>query len=283
MDTPMMLRSHSVNADTVVLPSVLPVPGYGTIAINAFLIRAAEPVLIDTGMSAVRDEFMAELEQRIDLDDLRWLWLTHTDPDHIGSAARILNEAPHLKVVTTYVGMAKMSLQDLPVDRVHLLNPGQALDVGDRTLTALRPPTFDAPETTCLFDSNTRTLFSADSFGALLDWVPESANEIPASDLRAGMELWTSIDSPWLEVADPGLFAEKVSAYRRIRPEFILSSHLPPAESSLFETLLTVLTDACGKQPFVGPDQEMLEAMMSQRVPPRPPTPSGEAPELRRH
>ncbi len=75
----------------------------------------------------------------------------------------MLELAPNARIVTTYLGMGKLGIQGFPVERVYLLNPGQSLDVGDRTLQALTPPSYDAPETTALFDNKTRTLFSADS------------------------------------------------------------------------------------------------------------------------
>lgn len=90
--------------------SFYPLPGFGMIPINAFLIRAAEPVLVDTGILSESDAFMEGLESIIDVDDIRWVWLTHTDPDHIGSLGRILGQAPEARVVTTFLGMGKMIL-----------------------------------------------------------------------------------------------------------------------------------------------------------------------------
>jgi glyoxylase-like metal-dependent hydrolase (beta-lactamase superfamily II) len=75
----------------------------------------------------------------IDPADLRWIWITHMDFDHIGNLAAVLELAPQARVVTNYLGMGKMGLIGLPQDRAWLLNPGQSLDVGDRRLHALRP------------------------------------------------------------------------------------------------------------------------------------------------
>ena len=82
--------------------------------------------------------------------------------DHLGNIEAVLTEAPNARVVTSYIGMAKMGLHGLPLDRVYLLNAGQSLNVGDRELLAVKPPTFDAPETTGLFDPTSQSLISAD-------------------------------------------------------------------------------------------------------------------------
>jgi flavorubredoxin len=54
----------------------------------------------------------------------------------------------------------------VPLDRVYLLNPGRSLDVGDRTLTAFRPPLYDSPATVGFYDDRSQTCFSSDCFGA---------------------------------------------------------------------------------------------------------------------
>ena len=75
MDVPTMIGIRSGAADTTSLVSYFPIPFYGILPVNAFLIRASQPVLVDTGLGALRDPFMNNLRTLIDLRDLRWLWL----------------------------------------------------------------------------------------------------------------------------------------------------------------------------------------------------------------
>ena len=44
----------------------------------------------------------------IDPGDLRWIWLTHTDFDHIGSLATLLDVNPHVRVITSFLGVGIM-------------------------------------------------------------------------------------------------------------------------------------------------------------------------------
>ena len=263
MQEPKMLEARQVADDTYTLGAWMPVPGFGVLAVNSFLIKSAEPALIDTGLRSLTDEFMRELQNAIDPSDLRWIWITHSDADHLGSLARILELAPHARVVTTYLGMAKLALNGLPVDRAYLLNPGQSLDVGDRKLAAYAPPVFDAPETTAVFDSRSRILFSADSFGALLPEVAEAGDSISADVLRQGMHAWAAVDAPWLKLVDPQLFAGGIRKFRDLQPEQILSSHLPAASRGILSDLFENLASAPEAPAFVGPDQAALEQMMA--------------------
>jgi flavorubredoxin len=152
----------------------------------------------------------------------------------------------------------------LPLDRVYLLNPGERIDIGDRTLTALRPPTLDNPCTMGFHDDKSGVLFSADSFGALLADVPERAVDLTDEELRDGQVLWATMDSPWLHNVDASVFARELDALRHLEPSMVLSSHLPAADGEMTERLLTSLAAAPTAQPFVGPDQAVLEQMLMQ-------------------
>jgi len=152
----------------------------------------------------------------------------------------------------------------LPMDRVHLVNPGQKITVGDRTLTAMKPPAFDNPSTTGFYDDKSGALFSSDCFGALLSEVPQNAADLSDKDLREGQVFWATLDAPWLHKVDQGAFARELDNIRRMEPKMVLSSHLPAAPGHMTERLLASLAAAPTAQPFVGPDQAALEQMLKQ-------------------
>jgi len=260
-----MITTYRAAPDIDVLTTNFPIPGLGQIAINAFVLHGDVPVLVDTGPVVERESFMAALESVIDPAELRWIWLTHTDGDHIGALGQLLAEYPDIKVVTTFLGVGIMSVSDpLPMDRVHLVNPGQRVTLGSRTLAAFRPPTFDNPSTTGFFDTGSGVLFPADSFGALLQDVPQNAADLSEGDLHEGQVLWATIDSPWMHQVDPGKWTRGFEAVARLEPSLILSSHLPAAPGSMFDRFLASLGAVPDAGPFVGPDQVALEQMLAQ-------------------
>jgi hypothetical protein len=175
----------------------------------------------------------------------------------------LLAENPQLRVITTFLGMGIMSLSaPLPLDRVRLVNPGQTITVGSRTLTAVKPPAFDNPCTTGFYDEKSGVFFSSDCFGALLQAVPQNAADLSDTDLLNGQVFWATVDSPWLHTVDRDAFARQLDGIRKMAPKMVFSSHLPAAPGHMTERLLASLAAAPTAQPFVGPDQAGLEQML---------------------
>lgn len=258
---------NRIGRDISVLGDQLEVPGIGFIPVNAFVLHAAEPVVVDTGLSLPDRGFMAALGSVIDPQDVEWIWLTHPDRDHTGSLFDLLEAAPRARLITTFLGMGIMSTErPLPMNRVYLLNPGQSLDVGDRRLTAFRPPLFDNPSTVGFYDDHTGACFSSDCFGAPMPSAElatcPDVGYVHRDDLRAGQLLWAAVDSPWVHTVDQAKYLDSLATLRAVDPGLILSTHLPPAVGRAPEFLQT-LAEAPGSEPFVGPDQAALEHLLA--------------------
>jgi Metallo-beta-lactamase superfamily len=261
------VNTFRVGDDVTVLNDALEVPGLGFLPINAYVLHASEPVVVDTGVSLPDRDFMAVLSAVIDPATVQWIWLTHPDRDHTGGLFRLLEAAPQARLVTTFMAAGIMSTErPLPLDRLYLLNPGQSLTVGDRTLHAFRPPLFDSPVTVGFYDDRSRTCFSSDCFGGPMASAELAAcpdvREVPAQELRARQLLWATVDSPWVHKVDAGPYMETVRAMPFHDAATVLSTHLPPA-TGLNDQLAAMLAEAPTADPFVGPDQQALEAMLA--------------------
>jgi hypothetical protein len=260
------MKTNRITPDVTVLNDYLEVPGLGFLPVNAFVLHAAEPVVIDTGLGLPNRGFLDQLATVLDPADVRWIWLTHPDRDHTGALFDLLDAAPNARLITTFAGAGIMSTEyQLPMHRLHFLNPDQTLDIGDRTLTAFRPPLYDNPATVGFYDSHSGACFTSDCFGAPLASAEDaSAEDVLALDpgeLAARQLLWASVDSPWVHIADATKFDRTLEPLAVFNPSVILSTHLPPAIGRTDDFLMTART-APTIDPFVGPDQHALEAML---------------------
>ena len=250
--------------DITILPFYQPIPNIGVLPVNQFVIEAQEPVLVDTGLRLDSEEFMKGLRSVIDPRKIKWLWITHDDPDHIGNIQAVLEAAPDARMVINFIGASRMAATwPVPMNRVYFLNPGESIDAGDRKLTAVRPPVFDAPGVNGIYDEKAKVFFSVDSCGAIIPAPTQDAAEVPTGDLERGFNIWHSVDAPWIHMVDQAKFGQVLDKIRELDPELILSSHLPPARGNS-EELLRLMAAVPDTEPFVGPNQAALEAMLAQ-------------------
>lgn len=259
MDAP-----YQAAPDVHVFPANVPLPGVGVLPINAYLLMAQEPVLVDTGIGVDGDDFIAAVSSYVDPGELKWIWLTHDDADHTGSIQRVMELAPNATLVTHGFSALRMSTWwPVPMDRVHAIRPGDEIHVGDRSLRAVTPPLFDNPMSTGFVDQSTGALFSVDAFGAIIPEATQDASEIPPEALAGGMLGWAASDSPWAHVVDRNLFNKVLQRVRDLQPTRIFSSHLPAASGTSLEEFLTLLERVPDAEPDVPPDSEQFAQMIA--------------------
>jgi len=250
---PMMMAPRALANGWTALPAWLPVPEMGGLPVNCFVLDGPEPVLVDTGLAPLGDAFLRHLSAAIDPARLRWIWLSHMDFDHIGNLQAVLAAAPNAVIVTNFLGMGKMQLAGMAVDRVHLLAPGARLRVGGQDFVPLRPPYYDAPETMGFVTTGDGALFVGDCLGALLPKPVVDLAEIGDRDLAEGLSVWSSIDAPWIAGWEEGSLDGAFSALAGLGANTLLTSHLPPAGENA-SSLITRLSRTARFGQGVGDD-----------------------------
>ncbi|KAA2258717.1 MBL fold metallo-hydrolase [Solihabitans fulvus] len=257
-----MLKPYLAAPDTYALPSALPIVGAGVLPVHAYVIRAEEPVLIDAGLPIDKGAFEAELWNLIDPADLRWIFVTHDDRDHIGSLTEILAAAPKATLVTNQLSVDRIAeYWNVPAHRVRTVNTGRSLDLGDRRITVVRPPAYDSPSTLAVYDHKLDTLFSADSFGTVLPEFAESAQDVSESDYFDGLALFTRANAPWTALVDQNKFDRVIDDIRKLNPGRILSSHGPIAAGRT-DALLTAMRSIPSMTPWLPPEDVEVEAVL---------------------
>ena len=127
------------------------------VPLNTMVIRGAEPVVVDTGVVENRDQFLADVFSIVEPEDIRWVFISHDDVDHVGNVNALMAAAPNATLVIDWFMQERMGASlDVPVSRWRWVQDGDTIDVGDRTLHVVRPPVYDSPTTRGLFDPRTR-------------------------------------------------------------------------------------------------------------------------------
>ena len=265
MDIPTFMGARRTAPDVTTFTGFFPIGPLGILPANSHFIHARDPILVDTNGIAFQEPYLEALRNVIDLEDLKWIYVSHTDLDHIGNLDAVLALAPNAKVVVPTLGAAKFGLRnDFDMSRLVPMDHGQRLDLGDRELVLLKPPTYDAPETTGFFDTKTRVLFSVDAFGALLDQPYEETEAIPEATLRDGMTTWAGIDAPWLGMVDKARLGHLLADIGRLDPTAIISGHLPATAGRMIHNVLGNMLGSLSEDRFTHPDRETVEGLFAQ-------------------
>ena len=215
-----MEKPRRVNADTDMVTTFFPAGPLGFLPVNWYLIKAKEPVLVDTAFPIEREQFLTTLGSMIDPAEIKWIFLTHDDADHAGNLGEMMKVAPNARLVTPFIGMARMAdSHEFPIERLLLINPGQKFSVGDREFMVIRPPYWDSPATHGFFDSKTKTLFAADSLGGFIPGPAQDVTDVPEAAFAEGFRTFASAISPWVHLTDQAKFDAHMSAVQRLEPE----------------------------------------------------------------
>lgn len=153
----------AVDWDRRLFDSLIPLPD-GT-SYNAYLIEGTDKVaLLDTVDPPMVDELLAQLA---DVPRIDYIVSHHAEQDHSGSIGHVLEKYPEAKVVVT--PRAKDMLIDhlaIPEEAFLVVEDGEQLALGGKTLTFIHTPWVHWPETMVTYLQEERILFSCDFFGS---------------------------------------------------------------------------------------------------------------------
>ncbi len=132
---------------------------------NSYLIRDAKNVLIDTVWLPYDKEFVQRLKKEIDLKELDYIIMNHSEVDHSGALPELMREIPDTPIYCTANG-EKIIYGHYHKDWNFVrVRTGDTLPLGSTTLTFVEAPMLHWPDTMFTYMSGENILFSNDAFG----------------------------------------------------------------------------------------------------------------------
>ena len=199
-----------------------------SVALNSMVIRAAEPVVVDTGMAENRERYFDDVFSVVDPEDVRWVFISHDDVDHTGNLNELMDECPNATaIVSWFMGERMGASLAVPPTRQRWVGDGDLIDVGDRVLRTVRPPIFDAPTTRGLLDPKTGVYWASDSFASPMLTPVRDVADIDPSFWIDGMAMFNHYVSPWLALVDEQRFQRTIDRVAQLQPSTIAGCHTP--------------------------------------------------------
>lgn len=133
---------------------------------NSYLIMDQKNILIDTVKSNFKEEYLKKLNNLIDIKELDYVIINHTEPDHSGSLKYILEINPNIIVYCTKAASIFLKEQINDSFNIHIINDKEFLDIGSRKLTFITAPFLHWSDTMFVYSESDSILFSCDCYGS---------------------------------------------------------------------------------------------------------------------
>lgn len=259
-----MSRAYKISHEAYVIPESLPVPGVGKLPVSSMVLLGKEPMILDTLAIVHRDVFLEEVFNIVEPEDVRWLFLSHEDRDHSGSIMQIMERCPKAKLVTNFLGLGKLHEEfDFDPRRIHILNDGDTLDIGDRTVAAIRPPLYDSSATTGIWDPKSEIYYGADCFGIVGTDIPEYTDELSQSDFEDGFYFMNRANHIWFEHVKPEVLAAEAEKIKKLGAKMLVSGH-GPVERRNVDRMCDMIKRIGDMPPIQLPGQDVYEKMLDE-------------------
>jgi flavorubredoxin len=233
--------------------------------LNSMVILGAEPVIVDTGTPANRAQWLQDVFSIVEPEDVRWIFLSHDDVDHTGNLDETLTACPNARVVCNWAMVERhTNCFDFPLDRCRWVMHGESLDVGDRTLHAIRPPVFDSPTTRGLYDPKTKVYWAVDTFATPLPDSGMSISDLDEEFWNFGMTMFAlGAVSPWISMTDPVKYHAHVDQTQNLDITTIACCHSPVIEGQYIAKAFDRVRQLPTVEPPPLPDQSVLDLIVA--------------------
>jgi flavorubredoxin len=131
---------------------------------NSYLILAEKPTLIDCVHEKFTTEYLDKLRSLIDLKDICYIVVNHTEMDHSGALGHLLKEATNAQILSTRT--ASLFLKNiLHRDfKEKIVEDGEVVSLGNKKLKFIHAPYWHWPDTMFTYLEEDRILFPCDGF-----------------------------------------------------------------------------------------------------------------------
>jgi anaerobic nitric oxide reductase flavorubredoxin len=136
------------------------------VSYNAYLINDEKKAIVDLAKALKTDEFFDHIAEIVELSEIDYVVINHMEPDHTGVLRTLRKIAPGAVILGS--AKTKEMLESFygVTENVRVVEDGDTLSLGRRTLQFFSTPFVHWPETMMTYETTHRILFSCDAFGS---------------------------------------------------------------------------------------------------------------------
>jgi len=138
---------------------------YGT-TYNSYFINAEKKAVVEVVKEKFFPVFEEKLRQLCNPEEIEYIFINHTEPDHSGGLKKLLDIAPHATVIASNSAIMNLKEQLNKPFPFIVATEGHITDLGNKKITAISAPNLHWPDTIYSYLFEDKVLFTCDSFGA---------------------------------------------------------------------------------------------------------------------
>lgn len=133
---------------------------------NAYLVKGTQKnALIETVKNEFCNEYIENIERYVNITEIDYLILNHTEPDHAGSVSRFLELNPNIVVCGTKMAIDFVRNIVNFDFKSEVLTANDSLELGNKQLKFFAFPMLHWPDSMYTYIKEDKMLFTCDSFG----------------------------------------------------------------------------------------------------------------------
>ncbi len=211
----------AVDWDRILFDELVSLPE-GT-SYNTYLIKGSEKTaLIDTVEPHKKEEFFRNLEE-LGVGRIDYVVSNHAEQDHSGTIPDVLERFPEAKVVTNKKCKTMLiDLLHLPEEVFQVIDEGEELSLGDKTLQFFMAPWVHWPESMFTWLKEDRILFTCDFLGSHI-----ATSELFDTTDENRAKVYLETKRYYAEIMMPfrNFIKKHLALIDKLQPEIIAPSH----------------------------------------------------------
>ncbi|MBZ2175415.1 FprA family A-type flavoprotein [Schnuerera sp. xch1] len=137
---------------------------YGT-TYNSYFIDTDKKAIIETSKEPFKDVYLDKVKKVVDYEDIDYIILNHTEPDHSGNLTHLLDVAKNATVVASKSAINFLKNMVDKEFKYMVVSDGDELSLGNKTLKFISAPFLHWPDTMFTYLEEDSILFTCDVFG----------------------------------------------------------------------------------------------------------------------
>ncbi len=192
---------------------------------NSYIVKGTEKTaLIETAKAKFYDDYLEKISSIVDIKDIDYIILNHTEPDHTGSVEMLTKLNPDITVVGSS-GAIQFIEHIINKDfKSKIVKDKEEISLGNKTLKFINAPNLHWPDSMYTYIPEDNTLFSCDSFGShyCLDTMLQSTIENHDDYMEAVKYYYDMILGPFKP-----FFLKAISKIEQLKIDLVCPGHGP--------------------------------------------------------